>query len=248
MTSARSAAEAPEATDAAPCTPATTGLRGRKRERTRRAISEAAFRLFAEEGFDAVTLTRIAAAADVAPATVFTHFASKEDIFFGRREEFDAQLWEAMGDATTGAGLVEGLRRAAFRACDLALCGEDALAQSRVFSRVLLGSPALRRSYAPFSGQRRDHLAELLVERAGPHAVEDPELREELRVFASFAIVVRDLVFDALHEALAAGEPPERVRAAVDATLTRSCDRLVRAYAGSSLLDAVLGSAAVGAE
>ncbi|MEV6779312.1 hypothetical protein [Streptomyces syringium] len=34
------------------------------------------------------------ASREVAPATVFTHFASKEDIFFGRGSEFDAALPE----------------------------------------------------------------------------------------------------------------------------------------------------------
>ncbi|MFI1796807.1 TetR/AcrR family transcriptional regulator [Streptomyces sp. NPDC020379] len=214
------------------------GLRGRKRERTRRVISDAAFRLFAGEGFDAVTLTRIAAEADVAPATVFTHFASKEDIFFGRREEFDAQLWEAVRSGASGAELLDALRGSLADACELILGDEDAVAQGRVFSRVLLGSPALGRSYTHFMRRRQERLLELLVERAGPRVRAVPGLRAELEIFAALAVAVRQLVFDVLHAKLAEGEPPARIRAAVRDTLDRAAGRLARAYAESDVLDA----------
>jgi AcrR family transcriptional regulator len=56
--------------------------------RTRRAIVEAARELFLVQGFEATTLNEIAARADVANSTLFTHFASKQDVFFADYELF----------------------------------------------------------------------------------------------------------------------------------------------------------------
>ena len=55
----------------------TTGLRARKKARTHDAIADAAISLFLAHGFDRVSVTDIAAAAEVSKPTLFRYFATK---------------------------------------------------------------------------------------------------------------------------------------------------------------------------
>src|ERR671910_1915056 len=71
-------------------------LRQRNRARTRREIQQAAFELFTENGFDAVTVEQIATAAGVSPATFFRYFRSKEDVAFW--DEYDLRVAEFLRD------------------------------------------------------------------------------------------------------------------------------------------------------
>jgi AcrR family transcriptional regulator len=59
------------------------GLRERKKRLTREAVFEAARRLFAERGFDEVTVAEIADAANISVKTLFTYVRSKEELVFG---------------------------------------------------------------------------------------------------------------------------------------------------------------------
>jgi AcrR family transcriptional regulator len=58
----------------------TIGLRERKKIRRREEIVRSAVWLFAEQGYDETTIADIAEMAEVAPRTVLTYFATKEDI------------------------------------------------------------------------------------------------------------------------------------------------------------------------
>ncbi|ADB33392.1 transcriptional regulator, TetR family [Kribbella flavida DSM 17836] len=61
-----------------------TGLRARKRQQTHDTLSRVAIELFLARGFDQVSVTDIAAAADVSKPTLFKYFASKQDLALHR--------------------------------------------------------------------------------------------------------------------------------------------------------------------
>ena len=86
------------------------GLRERKKEQTRRAIEDAAFRLFEERGYSATTVADIAEAADIAPRTFFAYFPSKEAVVFGDFEDTFGTLETRLNERPDGENTFEGLR------------------------------------------------------------------------------------------------------------------------------------------
>jgi AcrR family transcriptional regulator len=72
------------------------GLRERNKKRRQDAVIRAAYRLFAERGYDATTVADIAAAAEVAPRTVAMYFPSKQDIALSRFSEAADELTSAL--------------------------------------------------------------------------------------------------------------------------------------------------------
>ena len=59
----------------------------RKRQRTASHLAAVAFRLFEEHGYEAVTMEQIAAEADVAKATLYSHFPMKEALVAHRLKD-----------------------------------------------------------------------------------------------------------------------------------------------------------------
>src|SRR5260221_10730903 len=90
---------------------AVMGLRERKKQQTRELIADAARRLFAERGFEAVTVAQIAEAANVSEVTVFNYFPSKESLFYGGMEFFEEKLLDAVRGRAPGESVLEAFRR-----------------------------------------------------------------------------------------------------------------------------------------
>jgi len=76
-----------------PAGPAAPTLRERKRDRTRRALVDAAADLFEQRGYDGTTVADIADAAEIGTRTFFSYFASKEELLF---PESDARVAAAL--------------------------------------------------------------------------------------------------------------------------------------------------------
>ncbi|WP_030664696.1 TetR/AcrR family transcriptional regulator [Streptomyces rimosus] len=87
------------------------GRRERKKAATRQKIADTALRLFLERGYDAVGIRDVAAEADVAVTTLFSHFASKEALVFEQDADFEQRLTRAVTDRAPDEPLIPALRR-----------------------------------------------------------------------------------------------------------------------------------------
>lgn len=87
------------------------GRRERKKAQTRTALADAAMRLFAERGYDEVTVTEVADAADVSVTTLFKHFpGGKESLVFDQDNSQQDALVAAVRERPAGQSILEALR------------------------------------------------------------------------------------------------------------------------------------------
>jgi AcrR family transcriptional regulator len=150
---------------------ATPGLRERKKEQTRQAIREAALRLFAERGFDGVTVAEIANEANVSVATVFNYFPTKEDLVYARMEVFEAELIEAIRAREPGESVLTAFSRFVLDLGGL-LASKDpeASEQLATITRVITGSPALLAREREIFARYTQSLGALIAEETGAAA------------------------------------------------------------------------------
>ena len=152
------------------------GLRERKKQRTRQHIAETARNLFAQRGFEGVTVAEVARAAEVSEATVFNYFPTKEDLLYSRLEAFEEELMSALRDRAPGESVLDAFARFVQQPRGLlaAQAGDEAAERLVALTRVITESPALlAREQQLFAGYT-DSLATLLAEEthARPGAIE----------------------------------------------------------------------------
>jgi AcrR family transcriptional regulator len=147
------------------------GLRELKKEQTRQLIADTAWRLFADRGFDQVTVAEIAREAQVAEATVFNYFPSKEDLFYSRFEAFSTRLADAVRDRDPGEPALAAFRRGLLEEGGLLAQAEtgdqEALARLRTVNRVIAASPALLAREQQAFARSAAGLAALLATETG---------------------------------------------------------------------------------
>lgn len=116
------------------------GRRARKKAATRQNIADTALRLFLEHGYDAVGIRDVAAEADVAVTTLFSHFASKEALVFEQDEDFELGLTRAVTDRAPDEPLIRALHHEI-----LAMVRHCTAHSAAPMWRMIDESPALRR-------------------------------------------------------------------------------------------------------
>jgi AcrR family transcriptional regulator len=195
------------------------GLRERKKQQTRQSIAATAFQLFAEHGFERVTVAEIARRTSVSEATVFNYFPVKEDLVYSRMRTFEAQLVEAVRNRRPGESVI-----AAFRACLVAPRGLMASADAdadetlQTLARIIAQSPALLARERQIYEEATQSLARVIAQQtsAAPGDIEP-------WVVANALIGVHRALVSYTRDRLLAGAS------------TRTLARLVRTRAGQVL-------------
>jgi AcrR family transcriptional regulator len=149
------------------------GLRARKKEQTRRTIRDAAAELFAERGFDAVSVAEIARAADVSEGTVFNYFPTKEDLFYDQMELFETALVDAVRARPPDESVLGAFRRFVLDRSRVLADSERADVIVKA-ARIIAASPALQAREREVVARSTQALADVIAEetRAGEGQIE----------------------------------------------------------------------------
>jgi AcrR family transcriptional regulator len=141
-----------------------TSLKERKKQRTRQDLIAAGRHLFAERGYDAVTVADIAAKAEVAPRTFHRYFPDKAELVFSVYEDEINDALERALRAQPPSASPNAIIRAALAAVSHLVADDhdEAVVRERVINEV----PAVRaRALAKGAAQQEliaDHLAQRL--------------------------------------------------------------------------------------
>jgi AcrR family transcriptional regulator len=145
------------------------GLRERKKEQTRQRIAAVALAMFTERGFDAVTVTEVADAAEVAKATLFAYFPTKESLVLHGVAGDD--LAGIVARRPDGQPFLDALRthhRALALTAGQGAEPDVGALTARV--RVIQASPTLRAAADGLLYQQRQALARTLADEYGATA------------------------------------------------------------------------------
>jgi AcrR family transcriptional regulator len=145
------------------------GLRERKKRRTRQLIFDAAHRLFAERGFESITVAEIARAAEVSEVTVFNYFPTKEDLFYGGMQFFEEQLIDAVRRRARGESAVSAFRHRLLEGAD-ALATRERVAAIKKAAQAISKSPGLVARERDIVDRYTRQLALVLAEETGAEA------------------------------------------------------------------------------
>jgi AcrR family transcriptional regulator len=156
------------------------GRRDRKKAEVRQRISDAATALFQRHGFDQVSVSEIAEAADVARPTVFAHFPRKEDLFFDRYPELAGQLTRAIRERPAGTSAVSALRDTLAAAARAGRAPYGLQADMIPWWRTVAASRALQARARELADQLTTELAQAMAATG----TAEPELAAALAVAA----------------------------------------------------------------
>jgi AcrR family transcriptional regulator len=170
---------------------------------TRDRIAKIASGLFAERGFEAVTVADVAGAAGVSSVTVFKHFPRKEDLFLDLSDEAADMLRRTVRDAADHGGIGQSLHHLLTSLVDdrHPFSGTDP--RSVWWFRTMAQSPTLL--------ARARHIASGLQHTLERELHDSPEVTADAGLLAAFVIAGYGRILIGTVRRLVAGAPEEEL-------------------------------------
>jgi len=176
------------------------------------AIREAAAALFLEKGYQGTSMDDVAAAARISKQTIYTHFASKEELFadlvLGNVERVE-EFVSTMAETVNGAGdLEEGMRRLARRYIRLVARPEVLRLRRLVLGEVGRFPELARTYYDRVPGRVIAGFADLFAElgKEARLTLDDPVLASEHFAWLTLGVPLDRGMFYPIEEAARDGD------------------------------------------
>ncbi|HWO65634.1 MAG TPA: TetR family transcriptional regulator [Umezawaea sp.] len=162
------------------------GLRERKKQRTHDTISNTAIALFLEHGYDQVSITQVADAAEVSRRTLFSYFPTKEDLVTHRLADHETESARVVRGRPPGQSPLDALREHYLDGLARRdpITGLTDLEPALMLYRLVLSSPSLAGGMSKFKDNGERALAEALRDTAGL-----PDLTARLAAAQIMAVV-----------------------------------------------------------
>jgi AcrR family transcriptional regulator len=168
--------------------PLVDGLRQRKKDSSRRAIEDAAWELFAEQGYEETSINDIAERANVAPRTFFRYFPTKEAVMYPQFDELLDSVRIEFRKRPADEPVITSLFES-FEVLGGSLEGQASRARARMEMMKRPGHKPPGTEY--FRARLAETTAELVLEREGDG--------EDARMRARLASGVVSLLIDTAH-------------------------------------------------
>jgi AcrR family transcriptional regulator len=151
-------------------TPNAPTLQERKQELVRAELAGAAWKLFGQNGYEATTVTEIAAAAGVSRRTFFRYYSSKEDVLVEATDELAEAMLASMAERPLAEPPLVAIERALIPVIESRLADTERV---RTVIRLLRQSRTLRRAMLERHAMMEERLAIQLAERLGADPAHD---------------------------------------------------------------------------
>jgi AcrR family transcriptional regulator len=184
------------------------GRRELRRQETRASIVDAAAELFAERGFDEVSVMEIAKRAGVVEKTVFNHFPVKEGLVFDADPPMRAALLDAVRRRPAGESVSAAAGSFVVSAVGVLGSPEAADGVARM-AGVIRSSRVLQVREREILRELTNSLADLIAEETGARSGQvEPWLAAHavLGLYASLLELARDRVLDGVEGSELTGE------------------------------------------